>query len=1398
MVAFTSVIAKIGVAALSLALVPSAYAYPTNLTSPNYGAQNLRRAEPQDFYLRIMPLGASITEGDPSPPEDSSGNGYRKFIRDKLRFEGWKVNMVGDRRRGTMKDNDHEGKGGDRITAVTERAKVSVRRWLPNVVLINAGTNDATQDGSVESVAGSGQRMRTLIDTVFAEVPNAVVVLSTLLPNTRILKNGKRAQENVDIINAQFRQLYRTYVPLDRDGNEVPNPAFKVVLAEMADFILPGELHDATHPNVVGQKKMAAVWGWAISYANEKGWLAPPTESGKFTDGEGSNTCGKELASGNEDPRGKVQVLYAGNPLIKSDENYIHDVQGRQDRWVDYKASDRDHKGETRIFFAQLVNLGGAPKGGELDEAIYFSDDTSGREVHMSLNMGDGEMGPKVKITIPDSCKTRGIRWGDVNGDGLDDFICISPAGEMYVTINRGGNPPKWDNIGLYKGVTDGADQEHVLLGDMDGDGRLDFCTIRDNGDIYCYRNGGLGDRAAYWQDMGVGRPIFTGKNKGDIKGVRLVDINGDGRYDWTWMDKEGQVSTYINQRGVSKTLIPSWRDAGVTHLGVHENIGDHREYIQFGRLFGSGRFDYIHLDRGTCDFAGDGPCHIKFKPYQNLGKGGRFQKGDGIYWGDTTGSGFDDYLWISPEGQVSVFVNKNTHDKFDNYATSAWTKTLTFDTGIDRRSLHVGDWDGDGKADIIAVTDRKTGALKVWHSRWDGTNFNWDARVIPDSAKCDQGWGRLYWDNGAHFADITGSGRVDYICMEPNGRATAWLRNEKGEWYDARQIKSTEDLDRANFRFSDVNGDGAADLLWVDKFSGDATVWYNRGQVPEADRGNYRDSLFFWEKAGRLYLGSHRGSNMYYPNLGGQGRADQVGSNPITGHAWVWFNSCPAGGDDVDGPVPDPGLPEFTPPGGPTNPNPNPDPEDNWFCSGNGGSWTPDLWREHAVGGWLLQRCESYSGVDGHWPPDVRGVPRVIAMYDGGVLDNAWNWPGPGCVNLKDTCDLSESDLSEGKCATYPERAFSLFAMRNLARTLQRWYAVFSDSVDTASLFTASISTEFLWRKPEDVSADPASWLTIVAGMFAAIGAILPPAGNIPANGIAGILTLGAGAAGLTPSDPVEDVRFSDFAKLQSSLGRMKSTVQTAMAEYFDTMLASLPPDGDREKGTELARLLESGAFADQDFGTSEPVDAGSDMVTRIRAAIIAEAWNNDHVSIVKWSRTGKMAEYFDPCGRDSTVRGGTDHAIACQFDNNYIITPTWSHDLSSSQLIDVLKWPAIGQTEEHLKEYGLDHATIIAAAENTQKSTGSFQSRDIPKVDKFIKDAIADPLGNIDRSLTYFNVPYCDLDAIDFTRGSLGNICTTAQDDREEIKSCVLKLTAQNCQKMTVNGNAWPYKLP
>ena len=112
--------------------------------------------------------------------------------------------------------------------------------------------------------------MRDLIETVFRQVPRAVVVLSTLLPN-------RDAQDKVNVINDGYRQLARSY------DNGV-NPPKKVILADMASVMDMSMIWDGTHPTVQGEQLMAALWVWAIETANERGWISPPPATDRFSD----------------------------------------------------------------------------------------------------------------------------------------------------------------------------------------------------------------------------------------------------------------------------------------------------------------------------------------------------------------------------------------------------------------------------------------------------------------------------------------------------------------------------------------------------------------------------------------------------------------------------------------------------------------------------------------------------------------------------------------------------------------------------------------------------------------------------------------------------------------------------------------------------------------------------------------------------------------------------------------------------------------------------------------------------------------------------------------------------------------------------------------------------------
>ena len=271
---------------------------------------------------------------------------------------------------------------------------------MPNVVLINAGTNDANQDGKTESVAGTGGRMKELINGIFAEVPEAVVVLSTLLPT-----DGN--QKNVDDINNQYRALVKEFDNAKKEGDD---PTYKVILAEMADgFITTGDLHDGTHPTPEGQRKMAAVWDYAIGKANDAGWIKKPSDSGKFTDTGGSTTCRKEYASGNDDIRGGRKILSAADPVIANDGKYKHDSKYRSE----HKGAKTDEKfSQMQLYFAQLVNLENLPKGQERDEAIHVlngeKEGDKDRKILFALNKGDGTFGAQKEIDVDDGCAVAG------------------------------------------------------------------------------------------------------------------------------------------------------------------------------------------------------------------------------------------------------------------------------------------------------------------------------------------------------------------------------------------------------------------------------------------------------------------------------------------------------------------------------------------------------------------------------------------------------------------------------------------------------------------------------------------------------------------------------------------------------------------------------------------------------------------------------------------------------------------------------------------------------------------------------------------------------------------------------------------------------------------------------
>lgn len=207
--------------------------------------------------MRLMPLGGSITLGVGS----SDGNGYRKALYDALQSSGCDVHMVGSRKMGSMEANSHEGWRGFRIDEIERKAKMSISKCNPNLLTVNAGSNDCLQDMDIEEF---GKRISNLLDFICFAAPDSTVILSTLVVNMDSNVNSRVLRANDQI---------RTLADRDSVGHQ------RIVLADMCTNEGPSIEDigsDGTHPNDVGYQKMARIWFQSIQEAAVKGYIREP------------------------------------------------------------------------------------------------------------------------------------------------------------------------------------------------------------------------------------------------------------------------------------------------------------------------------------------------------------------------------------------------------------------------------------------------------------------------------------------------------------------------------------------------------------------------------------------------------------------------------------------------------------------------------------------------------------------------------------------------------------------------------------------------------------------------------------------------------------------------------------------------------------------------------------------------------------------------------------------------------------------------------------------------------------------------------------------------------------------------------------------------------------------
>lgn len=206
---------------------------------------------------KIMPFGDSITQGFPV------AGGYRAPLfrlalqanRD-ITFVGSADDFSVPTVDGVPFPRNHEGHGGWTIEGNNGIAKLvgtSIPNYKPHIITLMIGTNDI--NGNI-NVADAPNRLGRLLDSIFMQDPNILVVLAQIVPTRTDGTNNA-----VKAYNAAMPDLVATRVSkgqhivlVDMYTAFTNDPNYKQSL-----------LGDNLHPNQAGYNRMAEVWFEALS-----------------------------------------------------------------------------------------------------------------------------------------------------------------------------------------------------------------------------------------------------------------------------------------------------------------------------------------------------------------------------------------------------------------------------------------------------------------------------------------------------------------------------------------------------------------------------------------------------------------------------------------------------------------------------------------------------------------------------------------------------------------------------------------------------------------------------------------------------------------------------------------------------------------------------------------------------------------------------------------------------------------------------------------------------------------------------------------------------------------------------------------------------------------------------
>ncbi|MET9319614.1 FG-GAP-like repeat-containing protein [Streptomyces sp. NPDC003038] len=438
---------------------------------------------------------------------------------------------------------------------------------------------------------------------------------------------------------------------------------------------------------------------------------------------------------------------------------------------IGYPTSDESPTFDDGRFNTFYSTAGG--KGG-----IFYSKDTGAWSVHGSVyNKYVSMGGPSSALGYPitdetnapdgngrfnhfrkrsDTAATGSIYWSRANGSwslhgairakwvalGAEKSVLGYPVSDEYEVA--GGPRTDFEKGYIRHNRTTGATVEHQpgdrtahlrtdLAGDFNGDGRSDMATVYDYGDnttalwvLNARADGGYEEPTVRWTS---GKGGFSYARSKWVAG----DFNGDGRDDiaamYGYADGSNALWSFLsNATGTFTPLKGLTAAAGNFEWARAKPLagdfnGDKRDDIAMV-------YDYGNGDAGahTWTAKGDGSFNSALASWRT---------GTGHWWidhatfrvGDMNGDGRDDFLALYgyTAGGVAMWTGLSTANGGFSAPVKSWTQPAGGAWEYARIKFTVGDYNGDGRADGALMYDHADGhaSLSTLLGKPDGTVDN-------------------------------------------------------------------------------------------------------------------------------------------------------------------------------------------------------------------------------------------------------------------------------------------------------------------------------------------------------------------------------------------------------------------------------------------------------------------------------------------------------------------------------------------------------------------------------------------------------------------------------------------------------------------------------------------------